>query len=525
MADDSRPIPAKAAPFDAVADAAAAVMSGAPLWMAGTVLALANFMVVLDTTIANVSVPNIAGGLAVSPSQGTWVITSYSVAEAITVPLTGWLAQRFGAVRVFVCAMVGFGLCSALCGLAHSLPMLVMFRILQGLSGGPMMPLSQTLLRRIFPPQMQAAALGLWSMTTVVGPIAGPLLGGVLVDTVGWPWVFYINVPVALLCAAFAWRMLAPRETRTLRERVDYVGLALLITWISAMQIMLDKGKDLDWFNSPFIVGLAIIAAIGFLSFVIWELTDAHPIVDLRIFRHRGFTASTIIMTLTFGAFFSTVVLIPLWLQTSMSYNATWAGRAMAFQGVLAVVMSPIVARLTTKIDSRILVSFGVGVMGLVSLWRTGFASNMDFWGVSLPQLAQGFAMPFFFIPLMGLAMGSVLPGETASAAGLVNFCRTTAGAFGASITTTAWENIATVHRTDLVGILYKPQANMDVMTRAGMSAGQALAQVDNMVQGQAVMLATDHVFLVTSLVFLAGATAVWIAPKPKGAPQAAGGH
>jgi DHA2 family multidrug resistance protein len=208
-----------------------------------------------------------------------------------------------------------------------------------------------------------------------------------------------------------------------------------------------------------------------------------------------------------------------------MGYNATWAGRAMAFQGVLAVVMSPIVARLTTKVDARLLVSFGVGIMSLVSLWRTGFASNMDFWGVSLPQLAQGFAMPFFFIPLTGLAMSSVLPQETASAAGLMNFMRTTAGAFGTSITTTAWENIATVHRTDLVGILYKPQATMDVMTRAGMSAGQALSQVDNLVQSQAVMLATDHVFLITSLVFLAGASAVWIAPKPKVMAAPGGGH
>jgi MFS transporter, DHA2 family, multidrug resistance protein len=517
---------APAAPSGApVQDTGFAVMSGAQLWIAGGLLALANFMVVLDMTIANVSVPNIAGGLAVSPSQGTWVITSYSVAEAITVPLTGWLAQRFGAVRVFVMAMLGFGICSALCGLAQSLPMLVVFRVLQGLSGGPMMPLSQTLLRRIFPQHMQSSALGLWSMTTVVGPIAGPLLGGAIVDTVGWPWVFYINVPVALVCAVFAWRLLASRETTTQRERVDYVGLGLLIVWISAMQIMLDKGKDLDWFNSPFIVALVVVAGVGFIAFVMWELTEQHPIVDLRVFRHRGFTAASIIMSLTFGAFFSSVVLIPLWLQTNMSYNATWAGRAMAFQGVLAVVMSPVVAKLTTKYDARMLVTFGVGFMGLVSFWRTGFASNIDFWGVSLPQLAQGFAMPFFFIPLMGLAMSSVLPRETASAAGLVNFMRTTAGAFGTSITTTAWENIATTHRTDLVGILYKPQANMDVMTQGGMSARQALLQIDNLVQGQAVMLATDHVFMATALVFLAGAAAVWIAPKPKAMANAVAAH
>jgi DHA2 family multidrug resistance protein len=200
-------------------------MSGAPLWFAGGLLAISNFVVVLDTTITNVSVPNIAGGLAVSPSQGTWVITSYAVAEAIMVPLSGWLAQRFGAVRLFVASMIGFGICSALCGLAPSLGFLVLFRVLQGICGGPMMPLSQTLLRRIFPPQLQSAALGLWAMTTVVAPIAGPLLGGALVDGVGWPWIFFINVPVAIVVAVLVWRALARHETATQRIPVDFVGL------------------------------------------------------------------------------------------------------------------------------------------------------------------------------------------------------------------------------------------------------------------------------------------------------------
>src|ERR1700733_11652746 len=331
-------------------------MSGTPLWIAGGLLALSNFVVVLDMTITNVSVPNIAGGLAVSPSQGTWVITSYAVAEAIMVPLSGWLAQRFGAVRLFVTAMLGFGICSALCGLAPSLGFLVLLRVMQGLCGGPMTPPPQTLLRRIFPPQLQSAALGLWAMTTVVAPIAGPLLGGVLVDGVGWPWIFFINVPVAIIVAVLVWRTLATRETATQRIPVDFTGLALLITWVGAMQIMLDKGKDLDWFDSPFIVTLALIAVIGFISFLIWELTEAHPVVDLRVFRHRGFAVSAVVMSIAFGSFFSTVVLLPLWLQTNLGYTATWAGRAAAFQGVLAVVMSPIVGRLSVRRDPRLLV-------------------------------------------------------------------------------------------------------------------------------------------------------------------------
>ncbi len=503
-----------------------APMEGAPLWIAGFLLALANFMVVLDITIANVAVPNIAGGLAVSPDQGTWVITSYSVAEAITVPLTGWLAQRFGAVRVFCVAMVSFGACSALCGLAPSLGVLVVFRVLQGLSGGPMMPLSQTLMRRIFPARQQGTALGLWGMTTVVGPIVGPLLGGALVDGPGWPWVFYINVPPALLCAWFAWRTLKTRETATERKPVDIFGLGLLILWVGAMQIMLDKGKDLDWFGSPTIVALAILAGLGFLAFINWELTDPNPIVDLRVFRHRGFVASAAIMCVVYGTFFASVVLIPLWLQTSLGYTATWAGRVTAWQGLFAVVLSPIVGRLITRYDSRALVCFGVLVMAGVSFWRSGFVSDVGYWNVALPHVLLGVAVPFFFIPLTGLALSSVKPQETASAAGLLNFARTVSGAFAVSITTTAWENTATAHHADLAGNLNDPNATLNSLRSLGLSAQQAVAGLDNIVQGQAVMVSTDHIFLISALMFVFGACVVWLAPKPTTPVAAgAGGH
>jgi MFS transporter, DHA2 family, multidrug resistance protein len=500
-------------------------MSGASLWFAGSLLAISNFMVVLDTTITNVSVPDIAGGLAVSPSQGTWVITSYAVAEAIMVPLSGWLSQRFGAVKVFVFSMLGFGICSALCGLAPSLGLLVLFRVMQGLCGGPMMPLSQTLLRRIFPPEQQGAALGLWAMTTVVAPIAGPLLGGVLVDGAGWPWIFYINVPVALVVAVLVWRTLAPHETATERTPVDFVGLALLVTWVGAMQIMLDKGKDLDWFGSPVIVTLAVIASIGFVAFLIWELTDAHPAVDLRIFRYRGFAIAAVVISITFGAFFSTVVLLPLWLQTNLGYTATWAGRATAWQGVFAVIMSPIVGRLSAKRDPRLLVCIGVLLLGLTTLWRSTFTTDTEFWRLVMPQLLQGFALPFFFIPLMMVALGAVAPRETASAAGLLTFMRSTAAAFATSITTTNWENIATERRTDLAGALNGSQGVLDVLTHAGSSAAQALRQLDSLVQTQSVMLATDRVFFVTSFVFVLAALAIWLAPRGKRSPAAAAAH
>jgi len=500
-------------------------LTGAALIGAAVLLSLANFMVVLDTTIANVSVPHIAGGLAVSPSQGTWVITSYSVAEAITVPLTGWLVQRFGGVKIFVIAMIGFGVFSMACGLAPSFGLLVAFRVLQGLCGGPIMPTSQTLLLYIFPKNRSAQALGIWSMTVVVGPIAGPLLGGIISDTIGWSWIFFINIPVAFGVALGAWTVLRSRETPTRRTPVDYVGLALLVVWVGALQIMLDKGKELEWFASTTIIALAVVAAIGFASFLIWELTADNPIVDLKIFRHRGFVVGVTTLSLTFGAFFATVVLIPLWLQTSIGYTATWAGRAAALGGVLAVVMSPVVARLMGKVDSRALISFGIGGVALVSLWRAGFTTDVTFWDVALPFLAQGFFVPFFFVPTTGLTLSSVRPEETASAAGLSNFLRTCSAAFATSLMTSAWENTTTEKRSLLVGHLNGIQATRDALAVRGLSPDQATGQIDGLVQVQSTMLATSHLFLVAATVFVLAAIVVWMAPKPKRQASPAAAH
>jgi DHA2 family multidrug resistance protein len=522
MTGAANPPAAQGPPASAGADFSP--MSGAPLWFAGGLLALSNFVTVLDTTITNVSVPNIAGGLAVSPNQGTWVITSYAVAEAIMVPLSGWLAQRFGAVRLFVAGIVGFGICSALCGLASSLGMLVLFRVMQGVCGGPLMPLSQSLLRRIFPASKQSAALALWSMTTTVAPVAGPLLGGELVDTAGWPWIFYINVPFAFVVGALIWRMLAARETSTLRIPVDFVGLGLLVAWVGALQIMLDKGKDLDWFASSFIVTLALIAVICFAAFLIWELTAEHPIVDLRVFRHRGFAAAAVVMSLAYGSFFSTVVLLPLWMQINLGYTATWAGRAAAFQGFFAIIMSPVVARLTATRDSRVLVTIGMLTFGAISLWRSAFNTDVDFWQIVWPQVAQGFAIPFFFIPLMSVALGSVTPRETTSAAGLLTFMRSTSAAFATSITTTQWEDIAAARRVDLAANLNGAAGALDGLSRAGSSAAQALRELDALVQTQSIMLATNRVFFMVSFVFALAGAAVWLAPKIKRAATG-GGH
>jgi MFS transporter, DHA2 family, multidrug resistance protein len=495
--------------------AAAPALSGPAMIFAGLILAAANFLVVLDTTIANVSVSNIAGALGVSPSQGTWVITSYAVAEAVVVPLTGWLSARFGAVKVFVAGMIGFGFFSFLCGLAPSLSLLVLFRVLQGACGGPLMPLSQTLLLRIFPAKHAPAATGLWAITTLVAPILGPILGGALCDNVGWAFIFWINVPVAALCSWFAWRLLRRHETPLTPAKVDLVGLGLLVVWVGALQIMVDLGKEHEWFASPLIVGLAIVALLGFLAFLIWELTDSNPIVDLRVFRHRGYSASVITLSVAFGAFFGINVLTPLWLQQNMGYTATDAGHVTALMGMSAVLMAPFAAAFSAKVDPRRLVFLGLVWMGLITLMRSQANSAMGFFDIGHWLLLQGFGMPLFFVPLTGLALACVDEKETASAAGLMNFCRTLSGAIATSIVSTAWTDNASRNHNTLAGSLNDPQGVMDRLGANGMSLEQARGTVDQLVQGQSVMLATNQVFLAMAALFVAAALIIWLAPKP----------
>jgi len=511
---------------EAAAPAAPRHLQGAVLWAAAMLLAASNFLSILDATIANVSVPNIAGGLGASPSQGTWVITSYAVAEAITVPLTGWLAGRFGPVRTFVFAMAGFALFSALCGLSTSLEMLVFFRVMQGLCGGPLMPLSQTLMMTVFPPERRPAAMGLWGMTTVSAPIAGPILGGTLCDQFGWPSIFLVNVPIALLCLPFIWRLLRPYETATRKARVDVVGLTLMVVWIGALQLVLDLGKEHEWFESGLIVCLALAAVIGFAAFLIWELTDSEPVVNVRVFRHRGFATAAVIMALVYGSFMASNVLLPLWLQTNMGYTATWAGYVGGLFGVLAVVAAPIASQLAVRVDPRRLISIGVGWLAFIMAMRSYANMEMNYWGIAHWLLMAGWGMPMFFMPINLVALGSVDPQETAAAAGLFNFIRTLSGAFGTSMMTTAWENNAQRNHAELVATMSGTGSAIDRLAASGFTHDQAVASVDRLVQGQAVMIATNQIYMACSVVFAIGAICIWLTPRPKpGMAAPAGGH
>src|SRR5690348_17431640 len=281
MADSQQPVPAAPPP-----------LTDGALALGSVALSLATFMNVLDTSIANVSIPAIAGDLGVSPDQGTWVITSFAVANGISVPLTGWLTRRFGQVKLFTGAVVLFVIASILCAAAPNLSLLILARVFQGAVAGPMIPLSQALLLASYPKNRAGTALAMWSITTLVAPVVGPVLGGWITDNIAWPWIFYINVPVGVAAAAATWAIYRRRETETHKLPIDAVGLGLLVLWVGALQIMLDKGKDLDWFGSGEITILAITALVGFAIFVVWELTEAHPVVDLRLFARRNFWTS-----------------------------------------------------------------------------------------------------------------------------------------------------------------------------------------------------------------------------------------
>ena len=484
----------------------------------GTVsLALATFMNVLDTSIANVSLSSIGGDLGVSTTQVTWVITSFGVANAISVPLTGWLSQRIGAVRLFTASIVLFSIASLLCGLASSLQELIAFRVLQGAVAGPMIPLSQALLLSSFPKAKAGTALSIWAMTTLVAPVMGPLLGGWITDNISWPWIFYINVPVGAFAAAMTWRIYHKRETQRKKLPIDGVGLTLLIVWVGALQIMLDKGQELDWFHSSTIIALTVVAFVTFSAFVVWELVEnPYPVVDLRLFQRRNFWTGTLALSLGYGVFFGNVVVLPLWLQQFMGYTATDAGLLTAPVGILALVFSPFVGRWVGKSDPRVLASIAFLIFALSLFLRTRYNTQADFRFLVVPIIVQGAAMAFFFVPLISLVLSGLSPDRVPAASGLSNFARILSGSFGTSLATSIWDNRAILHHAQLTEYISNSsiaaRQYLDTLQRGGLSLTQAAAAINRSVDVEAHLLAANDLFRASSILFLLMVGVVWLA-------------
>ncbi len=495
-------------------------LQGGALAMLTLVLSLATFMLVLDSTIANVAIPTIAGDLGASSSQGTWVITSFGVANAISIPITGWLAKRFGEVRLFLIATLLFVLASWLCGIANSLEMLIVFRVLQGAVAGPIIPLSQSLLLNNYPPEKRGMALAFWSMTIVVAPICGPILGGWISDNIHWGWIFFINVPIGLAVVLISWKILEGRESRISHQPVNTIGLILLALGVGALQLMLDQGRELDWFNSTEIVVLTIIAAVGLIALIIWELTDDNPVVDVSLFKSRNFTVGCVSTSLAFLVYSGTVVLIPLLLQQVYDYTATWAGLAAAPVGLLPILLAPIIGKFGNKIDMRILITVSFMVYALTFYWRAvTFEPEMTFMDVALPQFVQGLAVACFFMPLTTITLSGLPPEKMASASSLFNFLRTLAGSIGTSLTTFIWYNREAVHHTQLTEVInpYNPisQQFFQTMGSFGLSEEQTASYIARQITAQGFIIGANEIFLVSAITFISLVVLIWFAKPP----------
>jgi DHA2 family multidrug resistance protein len=504
-----------AGPAPSGPSAAPRPLEGGRLALISLALALGTFMQVLDSTIANVSIPTISGNLGVSPDQGTWVITLFAMSNGVSVPLTGWLMGRYGVVKTFAVSVALFTFASFLCGIAWDLPSLLLFRIVQGAVSGPMIPGSQALLLAIFPPARRGLALAIWSMTTLVAPICGPILGGWISDNTTWRWIFFINIPVGIFCTLVCYQGLISRETPTFRRRIDTVGLLLLIAWVGALQVMLDRGADEDWFSSPLIVVLAVVSAISFAAWLIWELTDAAPIVDLSLFRSRNFAFGTLVFCLVYAVFFGGNVLQPLWLQTRLGYIATWAGLVAAPSGAVAVLLTPLVARFAGRLDARLTATASLIAFGVSFLMRGALTPDANFGALVAPMLVQGVAMSSFFVSMITIQLRDVPAPQTPSASGLSNFVRITAGGFAASLTTAFWDRREALHQTHLADAqttrLNEWSQALGQLHDFGLSAQQSVGALASQVVNQAYTRAALDLFWLFGVLSMVMVPLIWI--------------
>ncbi len=507
-------------------------------WIIAIAVMSATFLEVLDTTVVNVSLPHIGGSLSATVTEATWVLTSYLVANAIVLPITGWLGNYFGRKRLLLTSVIGFTLASFFCGFATSLPMLIVFRIIQGAAGGSLQPLSQAVLLEAFPPDQRGKAMGFWGLGIVVAPILGPVLGGWLTDNYSWRWVFYINIPVGiaavLMIKAFVFD---PSYIRRGSGRIDYWGIGLLAVGIGALQIVLDKGQQDDWLASNLIVTLLMISIGGIIALVIRELMAEHPVVDLHVFKDRTFATGTFLMTMMGFVLYGSLVLLPIWLQTLLGYPALQAGIAMAPRGMGAFLAMPLIGMFLGKFDARKFLAAGL-FLAAVTLWQ--FASlNLEagYWDFFWPQFTQGLSLALLFVPLTTISMGMIPKEQMGNATSIFNLLRNVGGSVGIAIVTTIVERSQQTETSRLVSHIspFDPQAvqRMDALRQwmlsqgspPGTAAAQGSAAMFGMVQRQAAILSYIHTFRLLAFIFLALIPLILIMKKPKSSAGSVAAH
>jgi len=472
-------------------------------WIIAAAVMLATFMEVLDTSVANVALPHIGGSLSASTDESTWVLTSYLVSNAIILPATGWLASVFGRKRLLITAIVVFTLSSALCGAAGSLGMLVIARVIQGIGGGCLQPIAQAVLLESFPPQKRGQAMAVYGMGIIVAPIIGPTLGGWITDNYSWRWIFYINIPVGIAAIMMAQTFVQdpPYIRRLIKRRIDYIGFGLMAIWLATLQLVLDKGQEADWLAAVWIRWFIIISVGALIGFVVWELRSDDPIVNLRILKNGNFAVGIVLIAVVGAVLYGTTAMLPIFLQTLMGYPALQSGLAVSPRGFGSLVSMFVVGRLIGIIDSRLLMMFGFGVLALSVFLLSGINMDIAISNVVWPNIINGLAMGFIFVPLTTTSMGTLRNEQIGNATGIYNLMRNIGGSIGISASTTLVARSAQVHQAMMVSHMtpYDPsfvqgvhrmQGLMARQTGSPASMHQAFGAMYGMLVNQATLLA-----------------------------------
>jgi MFS transporter, DHA2 family, multidrug resistance protein len=505
-------------------------------WLIALAVMLATIMEVIDTTIANVALLHIRGSLSAGVDEAAWVLTSYIVANAIIIPLTGWCGAYFGRKRFFIFSILLFVFGSLMAGASPNLQVLVFCRVLQGLGGGAMMPMSQAILMETFPPDRQAVAMSVWGMGMMVGPVGGPILGGWITDNYSWRWIFYINVPIGVIAALMvAVFVHDPSYIRRGINKIDWWGLWLLAIGIACVQVMLDKGERLDWFDSHLILVLTAIGSAGLAAFVIHELCTPEPIVNLRVLQNRSFAVGTIFTTIVMFGMYGTYILIPLFCQQIAGYTPMLAGLVLSIQSLGTLVSIMLAGRLFNKIDPRLMVTLGCLAAGIGSWYMADFYAEIDFWNIAGPGILRGLGSGFIFIPLTTLSLGAVSVENMATASGLFNMVRTIGGSIGIAILVAMLTSGAQIHQNYLAAhvdpfqldmLLHASPAASGIIgniTRHG--AAPMLGMVYVQIQRQAAVMAFIDDFRIIAYIFFVLTPVALFMRKPAARTSAAGGH
>jgi MFS transporter, DHA2 family, multidrug resistance protein len=475
-------------------------------WIIALTVTLATFMEVLDTSVANVALPHIAGSLSAGQDESTWVLTSYLVSNAIILPMSGWFSQLIGRKRFYMSCVALFTISSCLCGFAPSLSSLIFFRVLQGVGGGGLQPSEQAILADTFPPKQRGMAFAVYGMAVVLAPAIGPTLGGWITDNFSWRWIFFINIPVGIVSLLLTNRLISDppymKDQKKKGFRVDYIGLGLLALGLGSLQVVLDKGQRDDWFGSHFIVVMTTIAVVALISVIVWEWRHKDPIIDLHLFKDRSFAIGNMLMFMVGFALLSSTVLIPLFLQTMMGYTAQEAGLALMPGGIAIIMSMPLVGYLLGHYDARILLLFGLTVVGLSLFHMTSFDVQIDFRTVATARVFQAMGLAFLFVPINTAAYAFLPKNKNNAASGLINLARNIGGSVGISVVTTMLDRRTQYHQNQLVEHVNpgsgKLHAMINGMTHTLTSRGssayeashQAYGMVSNLVTQQATMLA-----------------------------------